>query len=601
MEDRLSLEPLSSTTLGQYKVRARIGSGGMGDVYDAEHTQLQKRVAIKTLRARFLEDPTVVARFLREGQLASRIRHPNIVDVTDVGMIGGLPCLVMEHLEGESLSHRIKREKAMRLDELVDLLLPIIGAVDFAHEHGVLHRDIKPSNIFLSRSWNGEIVPKVLDFGISKLVHESAQAALTTDSAFVGTPQYASPELMRADKATDGRSDQYSMGIVLYEASTGVRPFTEKAGNFVALAMAICAGELVPPRHVKPDLPEAFERVILRAVALRPDDRFLSMKQLGEALLPFASERARVIWAPTFRSGAGDPASRVDNTALLGLPPPPGGSSASTLANPGVAEAMTPGSGAGHALGRTGPFYPSSAGMNASPGFPSGSVPPSFAQSGQYARSLAPSGSSSIPHGSLPHGQAYDGTPSYGGGGVSTSGAIGAPQAKGNGALFGVIAVGALALGVGIVGFVAMRQKAAPIAEVRDPGAAQGATAAPAPVGTFEMTVTVTPPTAEIAIDGVPAGTGAVRRAFPRDGAPHTLTATARGYQTLDVPFNQSQLPPSVIQLQPVPAPPPPTPIAGGTPRHGRPAPPPPPPASTTPKGKNPDTRPKTDNINPWE
>ena len=290
------MEPLSSTSLGQYKVRARIGSGGMGDVYDAMHTSLQKRVAIKTLRARFLEDETVVARFLREGQLASRIRHPNIVDVTDVGIIGGLPCLVMEHLEGESLSARIKRERAMRLDELVDLLLPIVAAVDFAHEHGVLHRDIKPSNIFLSRSWNGEIVPKVLDFGISKLVHESAQAALTTDSAFVGTPQYASPELMRADKATDGRSDQYSMGIVLYEGATGTRPFSDKAGNFVALAMAICAGELAPPRTVNPDIPESFERVVMRACALRPEERFLSMKHLGEALLPFASERAMRAW-----------------------------------------------------------------------------------------------------------------------------------------------------------------------------------------------------------------------------------------------------------------------------------------------------------------
>ena len=178
--ERGSLDSLKAGTLGQYRVRGRIGSGGMGDVYDAIHTTLDKRVAIKTLRRRFLEDEVVVTRFLREGQLASRMRHPHIVDVTDVGVIDGLPCLVMEHLEGETLSQMIRRDGPMKPSTLVDILLPIIAAVDFAHDHGVLHRDLKPSNIFLSRSWNGEVQAKVLDFGISKLVHESTEAALTT-------------------------------------------------------------------------------------------------------------------------------------------------------------------------------------------------------------------------------------------------------------------------------------------------------------------------------------------------------------------------------------------------------------------------------------
>lgn len=594
------MEPLSSTSLGQYKVRARIGSGGMGDVYDAMHTSLQKRVAIKTLRARFLEDETVVARFLREGQLASRIRHPNIVDVTDVGIIGGLPCLVMEHLEGESLSARIKRERAMRLDELVDLLLPIVAAVDFAHEHGVLHRDIKPSNIFLSRSWNGEIVPKVLDFGISKLVHESAQAALTTDSAFVGTPQYASPELMRADKATDGRSDQYSMGIVLYEGATGTRPFSDKAGNFVALAMAICAGELAPPRTVNPDIPESFERVVMRACALRPEERFLSMKHLGEALLPFASERAKVIWSPTFRSGghAHEPISRVDNTALLDLPPPPGASS-STVAS-GVSEAMTPGSGSGIAFApssmaaRTGPFYPSSGPMNA--GVPSGSMPPSMG-SGLASGSFHPG-----PHmhsgSGTPPAAAYDRTPSYGHGGVSTSGGVAPAQGSRTGLLLGV--AGALAV-VGLIAVAVVKlQSRTPtpvVATAATPSGVPAGTGAPPAVGEFAMIIKTAPPEADIFIDGAPAGRGEVKRTFPRDGAQHTLRVSAVGYQSSDLQFNEMQLPPTLIQLRPVPTPVV-TAAAGGGHKHTRPPPPPPPPATT---GKNPDNRPRTDNIDPWE
>ena len=370
-------ESLPTTSLGHYKVRAKIGSGGMGDVFDAVHTGLDKRVAIKTLRKRFLDDEIVVARFLREGQLASRIRHPNIVDVTDVGMMGGLPCLVMEHLEGESLSAMIRREGRLPVETIVDLLLPIIAAVDVAHEHGIVHRDLKPSNIFLSRSWNGEIVPKVLDFGISKLVHDSQQAALTTDSAFVGTPHYASPELMRADKHADGRSDQYSMGVILYEAATAVRPFADLGNNFVALAMAICKGEYVPARDRNPEVPAPFDRVIQRAMALQAQDRFPTMRALGEALLPFANERARMIWAPTFRGNSG---SHQSATEVLHLAPASMG---------------------GFATAQSMPSFPSAAPPSAPYSARGSSAPTPVSQHSHHPMS-SPSGS--IPHGSMPGG-----------------------------------------------------------------------------------------------------------------------------------------------------------------------------------------------------
>jgi eukaryotic-like serine/threonine-protein kinase len=271
----------------------------MGEVFEAVHTGLDRRVAIKTLQRRFVADDACVARFLREGQLASRIRHPNIVDVTDAVSIDGVPCLVMELLEGESLHDLFSRRAPMPVEALVDLLLPIIAALDFAHERGVFHRDIKPSNIFVARSWNGEITPKILDFGLSKLLDVAPQAGLTTDAHFVGTPQYASPELIRDHRTADRQSDQYALGVVLYEGLTGRRPYPDNR-MFLEHAMAVCKGEFPRPRQLRSDLPIEIEEVVLKAMALRPQDRHTSMRALGFALLPYASDRGRVIWGPSF-------------------------------------------------------------------------------------------------------------------------------------------------------------------------------------------------------------------------------------------------------------------------------------------------------------
>lgn len=290
---------VSGTSVGQYTVTRRIGAGGMGEVYEATHSGLGKRVAIKTLRRVHAENDIVVTRFLREGQLAARIRHPHIVDVTDVGMIDGLPCLVMEYLEGESLHALFKRESPLELSRLVDLLLPVIAAVDAAHGQGVVHRDLKPANIFLARGYN-DVTPKVLDFGISKVVQEAAPSELTTDSTFLGSPHYVSPELARGDRDLDGRSDQYSLGVILYEGACGVRPFAHRAETFMALMYAIAQGDCQPPRVHRPGISPEFERIVMRAMARQRNDRFPSTGALGRALLPFASPRTRTIWEPVF-------------------------------------------------------------------------------------------------------------------------------------------------------------------------------------------------------------------------------------------------------------------------------------------------------------
>ena len=315
------------TSVGQYTIQRRIGAGGMGEVYEAVHTGLGKRVAIKTLRRAYAENDVVVTRFLREGQLAARIRHPHIVDVTDVGMIDGLPCLVMEYLDGESLHAYFRREGALDLSQLVDLVLPVLAAVDAAHVQGVVHRDLKPANIFLARGWNDDVSAKVLDFGISKIV-EDAPSELTTDSTFLGSPHYVSPELARGERNLDARADQYSLGVILYEGATGVRPFATKADTFMGLMYAIAQGDFDPPHLHRPGLPTDFERVILRAMAGQKSDRFPSVGALGRALLPFASARTRTIWEPRFGAMS---APKLQEATVPDLPRAPFEETGSTL------------------------------------------------------------------------------------------------------------------------------------------------------------------------------------------------------------------------------------------------------------------------------
>ncbi len=297
------------TTVGQYVIESRIGAGGMGEVYQAMHTGLNKRVAIKTLRSEHANNEAVLSRFLREGQVASRIRHPNVVDVTDVGLIGDLPCMVMEYMQGESLSDLLKREKKLPLNELVDWMLPVIAAVHAAHVQGVVHRDIKPGNIFLAKAWSGEVTPKVLDFGISKILEDASEITRSSGSSFLGSPHYASPELARGEKDLDAKSDQYALGVVLYEGSTGRRPFAGKATSFMALMYAIAGGQFPPPTEHEPNLPPAFEAAVLRSMATRREDRYPGVQELGAALLPFASPRSVLLWEPVFGKSKQAPAA----------------------------------------------------------------------------------------------------------------------------------------------------------------------------------------------------------------------------------------------------------------------------------------------------
>jgi serine/threonine protein kinase len=257
----------------------------MGAVYEASHVRLGKRVAIKLLHVHFAKNSEMTRRFLREGVVSCQIGHPNIVDITDVGVHEGIPYLVMEFLEGESLEERIYRGGRLAISTIADLMVPVVDAIAAAHEHGVIHRDIKPANIILARSRHGRVRPKVVDFGISRLV---GGTDLTQVTLVPGTPCYMAPELgTTTDSRGDPKSDQYALGVTLYETIAGERP---RIGR-----------ERIPPLGaLRPDVPAGLAQAVARAMLGDPKRRFPTVRQLGDAILPFAGQAIRSTWKPAF-------------------------------------------------------------------------------------------------------------------------------------------------------------------------------------------------------------------------------------------------------------------------------------------------------------
>jgi eukaryotic-like serine/threonine-protein kinase len=304
--------------LGRYRILRLIGAGGMGSVYEAVHMEMGKAVALKVLREEAAADPQARARFLREAAAASRIQHPHVVNVTDYGAEDALPFIVMQLLRGEDLSDRLDRHpRGLAVSEAADILLAVCAGVFAAHGAGIVHRDIKPKNIFLARLSAEEISPRVLDFGISKMEDLRASAVLTDPGALLGTTHYLSPEQV-AGRPVDARTDQHALGIVLYECLTGRRPYDGESAP--AVLRAIATGRFVPPARLRPDLPAALDAAVLRAMAPDPAQRFPSAHALGEALLPFASEKKQVTWADYYRR---PPERSVTRPGPVVAPAPP--------------------------------------------------------------------------------------------------------------------------------------------------------------------------------------------------------------------------------------------------------------------------------------
>jgi serine/threonine protein kinase len=286
---------------GRYTITRRIGTGGMATVYEARHTDLHKRVALKVLHKWLALRTDVVQRFVLEARAASRLSHPHVVGITDIGAIEGVPFMAMDFLEGEELAAVIDRSGPLPVGRIADVMLPILSAVAAIHDAGILHRDLKPDNIFLARRRPHGEHPMLLDFGISKVDGMGGPAQpLTAAGEVLGTPPYMSPEqVLRGMEHFDARSDQYALGVVLYECATGVVPYRNDASLHALMAM-IAQGGAPPPSTKNPNVPPAFDAAVARAMALRPEDRFASILDLGQALLPFAGTLARALWTDEF-------------------------------------------------------------------------------------------------------------------------------------------------------------------------------------------------------------------------------------------------------------------------------------------------------------
>jgi serine/threonine-protein kinase len=296
--DDRSFERILSDGLhfGSYKVVRLIAVGGMSEIYEAIHVGLRKRVALKVMRPDLAANPQAQRSFLAEGMNAARIRHTNVVDVTDVGVVGDLPYLVMSLLDGEDLAAAYAREGRFPSADLVDLLLPVAFAVAIGHSHGVVHRDLKPDNIFLHQEGR-RLIPKVLDFGVSRLL-----GALRTKapSGVFGTPFYMAPEQARGE-SSDTRADVYALGVILYQGLTGRLPREADTAEALVYTVAFDSSPFPLPSHYV-ELPAGLEAVICRALTYDPEQRFASMHDMALALLPFASLEACRYWTEELSS-----------------------------------------------------------------------------------------------------------------------------------------------------------------------------------------------------------------------------------------------------------------------------------------------------------
>lgn len=515
----------------KYRVESLLAMGGMGAVYVGTHTKLRKRVAIKVLNPS-LNTPQMIERFHREAITASQVGHEGIAQVTDLGTsTNGEPFLVMELLEGESLAKRLRTTGPLPIEVACEMACSILAPLGAAHATGIVHRDLKPDNVFLVQQSRGEMV-KLLDFGISRAAGLDAESRLTTTGLVLGTPFYMSPEQAQGSTEITAASDLYSVGVILYELLTGRVPI--HGDNYNQVMYRVMTGSFSPPRQLRPDVPAALERVVLRAMALWPADRPRSADELEHDLLPFCR--------PTFRAHAIETASGAQRIgfqtpapAHLGVLTPAGAMSSGVRSPSG---GLLPPSGAGPVAQ---PAAPSSGaqplamslGTDRTVQVPSGRnaalAPPARRRLPWLLAAAALVALGSLTAVLLPRGRGDTSGATSGGGDTASPGAGGPIDA---GATLATVRA-ADAAHSAAAAIDAAQSAAAAI------DAAQGAAADAAP--TIRLRFALEPASARVTVDGAPVEGDELE--VPRDGAEHALHITADGYQAEveTVRFDESQ------------------------------------------------------------
>ena len=327
--------------VGEYVVEAKIGEGGFGTVYRAAHPLIGKLAAIKLLSRQYSADPEMVSRFVAEARAVNQIRHRNIIDIFAFGQIeDGRSYYVMEFLDGAPLDQYLAERGALPLGEAIPVLRAVARALDAAHAKGIAHRDLKPENIFLVQESDGTVFPKLLDFGIAKLLGAASGGAMhkTRTGAPIGTPYYMSPEQCRG-RDVDHRTDIYAFGVVAYRALTGVVPFDGE--DYMDILIKQIGEEPVPPSQRVTSLPRTVDDAIAwmmkKDPAARPPNLITAMRALEDA-----AQAAGVDLAPDTASGLYTVPSQVLSAQRTpsGMTPPPSRTPGGTLGNAATLDAQ---------------------------------------------------------------------------------------------------------------------------------------------------------------------------------------------------------------------------------------------------------------------
>jgi serine/threonine-protein kinase len=561
LPDDLPLEP--GAMVGEFRIERKLGSGTFGAVYAGEQPLIGKKVAVKVLHKRLVSNAGVVSRFVAEARAVNKIRHKNIIDIFSFGMLEDKqPYFVMELLDGMTLRELLDREKRLGVAEAIPVLRGIAAGLDAAHEAGVTHRDLKPDNIFLAIEKDGSYFPKVLDFGVAKLIDDDI-AHKTATGAAIGTPSYMAPEQCRG-KRVDHRADVYALGVVIHEMLTGQRLFQADSAMDVLLKHVS-----EPPRpmsEVAPELPEELDAPVLAMLAKDPNKR---PDSAGAAVAALA-ERARAIGADREDADAPKSSMRFRASAEPApLPQTPARREAPTVATEGprVAAALTspsegapaePASDDDPSLQSTGdtssPVVISVGDAQKADDAASPALPiPVTTSDGRFAISTK---GNTIKVWDLRTGRAVHTFPGKAGGDPNATGTLipggaggsAARARSGGGAKRGLrvpawalVAVGALILAALAL---LLRERAAP------------STARP-PSATADVIVrlAVTPPDADLFLDGVRVGPASTPLVLPRSDRRRALRLEKRGFEAETlwiVPDRDTDLPP--ITLHPSPA-----------------------------------------------